>query len=292
MVLPREIDLGDGGGDRPFCTMSDHQPRQGETKSLTPSQHAENFRSEGFSVVPGVFSEAEVAEIRAAIEEAAGRMPGAGPSTKGAMVFHTNCYRFSERLQELCADPRLVELVRPLAGDDYWIRWDQCVAKGPGAPVFPWHQDNAYNGLKDEHFQVWIALSEMTELNGGVRFAPGSHRAGRLPHTRNGAHHVVDQEPTNGLLVKAKPGDVVLFSSLLLHQTGENESEEPRWAYVLEFMKAKHFDPVSKLPYFMVVEKGRPSLRWTTWYKGRVHPANAVKYLSWRLKNAAKALRG
>ena len=272
--------------------MSRQDTAQNENRTVTPTEHAAEFKEHGYSVVPGVFSEDEVREIRAAIEAAALKMPGAGPSTKGAMIFHTNCYRYSERLQELCADPRLVELVRPLAGDNYWIRWDQCVAKGPGAPVFPWHQDNAYNGLKDEHFQVWIALSEMTELNGGVRFAPGSHRNGRLPHARNGAHHVYENEPENGLLIKAKPGDVVLFSSLMLHQTGENESDAPRWAYVLEFMKAKHFDPVSKPPYFMVVENGKPSRRWTNWYAGRVHPVNAVKYLRWRLKNAAKSIRG
>lgn len=259
--------------------------------SQSPDEHAAEFRAKGYSVVPGVFSAAEVAEIRAAIEHASETMPGAGPSTKGAMVFYTNCFRHSERLRELCADPRLTRLLRPLAGDDYWIRWDQCVAKGPGAPLFPWHQDNAYNGLKDEHFQVWIALSEMTEDNGGVWFAPGSHKNGRVPHTRSGAHHVVDDDVQNGELIRAEPGDVVLFSSLMLHKTGENLSDEPRWAYVLEFMKKEHFDPVCERPYLMVLENGEPALRWTDWYKGRVSPANAIKYMSWRVKRRVAALR-
>lgn len=257
----------------------------------SPDDHAAEFREKGFSVVPGVFSPDEVDGIRAAIEEAAHDMPGAGPSTSGAMVFYTNCFRYSERLRELCADPRLTCLVRPLAGDSYWIRWDQCVAKGPGAPVFPWHQDNAYNGLKDEHFQVWVALSEMTEDNGGVWFAPGSHRDGRLPHARDGAHHVYEGEIENGELIRAAPGDVVLFSSLMLHQTRENRSDAPRWAYVLEFMKAEHFDPVCERPYLMVLEDGEPTLRWTNWFRGRRSASNAVKYLSWRAKNRLAALR-
>lgn len=52
----------------------------------------------------------------------------------------------------------LTHYLRPIAGVSRWIRWDQWVAKGPGALVFTWHQDNAYDGLKDKHFKVWIAL--------------------------------------------------------------------------------------------------------------------------------------
>lgn len=258
-------------------------PSQDPPVDKSPEAHAQEFRERGYSVLPGLFSKQEVDRVREAIEEASQRMPGAGPSTKGAMVFYSNCFRYSDELQKLCADPRLTRYLRPLAGDSYWIRWDQCVAKGPGAPVFPWHQDNAYNGLKDEHFQVWIALGEMTEENGGVWFSPGSHAHGRLPHTKRGAHHVYQGDVENEELIAAQPGDVVFFSSLMLHHTRENRSETPRWAYVLEFMKAKHFDPAIEQPYLMVLEDGEPTLRWTHWFKGRLSAVNAVKYARWRM---------
>lgn len=256
----------------------------------SPEHHAAQFRQQGYSVIRGLFTPEEAEDVRLAIEEASTRMPGAGPSTSGSMIFHVNCFRFSDRLRDLTADPRLVRYVRELAGDSYWIRWDQCVAKGPGAPEFPWHQDNAYNGLKDEHFQVWIALSPMTEDNGGVWFAPGSHRQGRLPHRREGAHHVYEGGIQEEVLIDAQPGDVVLFSSLMLHRTRENRSSDPRWAYVLEFMRGRDFDPVCERPYLMVVENGEPSLRWTHWSPARLHPVNAVKYGSWRLKRVLKRL--
>src|SRR5690606_40313037 len=51
-------------------------------------------------------------------------------------------------------------------------------------PIFQWHQDNAYNGLPVEHFQLWIALTETRNANGTLWLAPGSHKRGQLPHER------------------------------------------------------------------------------------------------------------
>ena len=46
-------------------------------------------------------------------------------------------------------------------------------------------------------------------------------------------------------------GDVILFSSLLLHKTGENTTPKSRWAYVAEMLKLGDFDPTIKAPYFI-----------------------------------------
>lgn len=110
----------------------------------------------------------------------------------------------------------------------------------------------------------------MAKENGGVWFSPGSHAAGRLPHSKHGAHHVLPSRPENEGLIAAQPGDVVCFLSPMLHHTRENRSKAPRWAYVLESIKAVHFDPAIEQPYLIVVENGEPALRWTHWFKGRL----------------------
>jgi hypothetical protein len=63
------------------------------------------------------------------------------------------------------------------------------------------------------------------------------------------------------LFIEANEGDVILFSSLLLHKTYENTTEKSRWAYVGEMLKLGDYDPTSKPPYFVVAKDGKSGLR-------------------------------
>ncbi|MEZ6017886.1 MAG: phytanoyl-CoA dioxygenase family protein [Planctomycetota bacterium] len=250
------------------------------------------FRARGFVVLPGVLSAEEVRAAIAAIVDAGRRLPAASPLTRGAMEFYSNCFRHSPALHALVARRELTDLVTALADDDVWLRWDQCVAKGPGAPEFPWHQDNAYNSLKDEHFQVWVALSAMTPENGGVWFAPGSHLRGRLAHIREGTHYRYTGEVEAPVFVAAQPGDVVCFSSLLLHKTDPNTTDAARWAYVLEYMRQRDFDPALDPPYLCVTRDRAPSLEWRAWTPGRRALRGWLQYPRWRAERLVKRLRG
>lgn len=250
------------------------------------------YRERGFVHVPGVFTQAEVQAFTDAIVDAGARLPGASPLTRGAMVFYSNCFRHSPSLHGLVAHPLIVETVTALADDDIWIRWDQCVAKGPGAPEFPWHQDNAYNSLEDEHFQVWVALSPMTRENGGVWFAPGSHRRGRLRHVKDGTHFRCAEAVGDEVFLAAEPGDVVFFSSLLLHKTDPNTTDGRRWAYVLEYMRQRDFDPALDPPYLCVSEDRAPKLAWRSWTRGRMSLRGWMQYPRWRAERLWRKLRG
>lgn len=118
--------------------------------------------------------------------------------------------------------------------------------------------------------------------------APGSHRT-PLPHRRVGSHVAWDGEPESPQLIEAEAGDVVLFSSFLLHRTQPNVSNERRWAYVIEYMSTAHFDPYVDSPYLMVARHGRPHLEYRRFYRGRLDPRNQLKYLVPRLAPALRS---
>jgi Phytanoyl-CoA dioxygenase (PhyH) len=178
--------------------------------------------------------------------------------------------------------------LRQFIGPDFWVRWDQCVVKGPGAPLFPWHQDNAYSKLRDTHYQLWIGLTEMNEKNGGLWLRPGSHKYRLLPHRRVANHLECKSKPGKAMLIPTEKGDIVLFSSYMLHYTGNNESSADRWAYVVEYLSLDHYDPLITPPYFIVSEGGIPAPRFVESYRGSSNFKNRIKYLPLQARERGK----
>lgn len=250
------------------------------------------FEERGYVVLPGFFSSAEVDGLRQEIVSAGGKLEEESALNKGQMVFYSNVFLKSEPLRSFICQDRLIEFLSPIIGPDFWVRWDQCVAKGPGAPDFPWHQDNAYNDLKVPHFQLWVGITEMTEHNGGLWLQPGSHKQGLLPHHRVGKHMVCDSEPESPVLVRAAKGDLVLFSSLMLHHTKTNFTDGDRWAYVIEYMSLHDYDPFIEPPYLVVAEEGKRVQKFVMEHRGSRSLRNKIKYHGvWgETKRAAKQL--
>jgi len=242
--------------------------------------HAQAFRRDGFIKLPGFFDEREMEELRAAIVTAAAK--SADPLDRDGLTFHSNAFRASAWIRDFLAQPRLVSLVSEVGGPNLWVRWDQAVVKSPGGVEFPWHQDNAYNRLRVQHYQLWIAITRGTDENGGLWLQPGSHRRGLLPHVSRGSHMVYegpDEHPH--VSIEAAPGDVILFSSLMLHRTPPNRSaSEHRWAYVAEYIKLADWDPWVDAPYYVVARNGQAAPAFVNWFPGRLRPANRLRYLT------------
>lgn len=249
----------------------------------------EQFREQGFVKVPGLFSADEVTQFRESIVEAGGLLEKPSHLDKDNMIFYTNVFAHSPALQMLTTQKKVIDLVCAIGGPDLWIRWDQCVAKAPGGAVFPWHQDNGYNQLKVEHYQFWIALSEMTVENGGLWLQPGSHKK-LLPHEQIGNHMVCKVKVSDETFCAAEKGDVIVFSSLMLHHTKKNNSNSDRWAYVVEYMSLDHYDPLVPSPFFVVAENGVRNPHWVSTYRGHSRLSNRLKYVGLSLEDRAKGL--
>ena len=211
-----------------------------------------SFATKGYAVFRGLLLGEPLDLLRAecarfvAREDA--RMDAAGVDTlglsrRGKRYFANECQREQPLLRTVLFSEALADVCRATLGPDAYFFFDQYVVKGPDADAansFGWHQDSGYmshNGGPADHapyLTCWCPLDEATVENGTVRVLPGTHLDRILPHERAGADlQVVTEDP--GVAIKAKAGDVVAFSSRLLHATGANRTDKPRRVYLAQY---------------------------------------------------------
>lgn len=80
---------------------------------------------------------------------------------------------------------------------------------------------------------IWIPLIDINKDLGALEIVPGSHHDGlRTDHVENsfGMVSLTDADTNKIISVEVKAGDVLLFSAFLIHQSGENITDKPRWS--------------------------------------------------------------
>ncbi|MDO8960591.1 MAG: phytanoyl-CoA dioxygenase family protein [Methylophilus sp.] len=256
-------------------------------KSLDYTNLKKQFSENGYVLLKQFFSDAQMPALLDAIQKAK-PAEGQGGLSKGTMQFRSNLFYNSPFIQSFISQQKVVDFLQNIIGKDFWIRWDQAVGKGPRSPVFPWHQDNGYNELACEHFQFWIAVTKSTAENGTIVIVPKSHLNGRLGHYYDGKHTCYTGNVKDEIMIEAEAGDVLLFSSLTLHKTLPNITDDDiRWAYVLEFMSIEDYDPSVPSPYFQVSKEGKPFGQFI-----QQHPAKSILTdLQYHLKKLKGPLR-
>lgn len=245
-------------------------------------RHRQEFQEQGFTVCRAFFSKDEIAETLDEIHRA---QPTNERGGEGLTLRH-NVFRRSPYLQAFISQAKVIDFLAPVIGPDFWVRWDQGNLTVPGGRELPWHQDNGYNGLKQEHFQLWVALTEINERTGLLWLQPGSHKRGVLPHHREGTYQICPGDPEGAIAIEAREGDVVLFSSLIVHRSSPNTSIGPRSVYVVEYMRLDRIDPFIAPPYFIAARRGAPSPRFVRIHPGHLRPGNQLLYLPARLARA------
>jgi ectoine hydroxylase-related dioxygenase (phytanoyl-CoA dioxygenase family) len=90
-----------------------------------------------------------------------------------------------------------------------------------------------------------MALDDATVENGCIWVIPASHKWGVLPHERDDtlSDKVGYRGPEVGVAVPVKRGQVIAFSSLLLHRSGANATDKPRRAYVIQYCQTDTLNP-------------------------------------------------
>ena len=97
----------------------------------------------------------------------------------------------------------------------------------------PPHQDGYYFMLKPcEAVTMWLALDEVDEENGCVRYVRGSHQRGMRPHGRTQtlgfSQGVTDygtpEDQANEAAFPAQPGDLLVHNAMTIHRADGNSS--------------------------------------------------------------------
>ena len=250
---------------------------------MNASERKREFDQQGFTVARKFFSAQEMSDLMEAIHRAQPLEKVPSELNKGGLTFKHNILQHSTYLQKFISQQKVIDFMSPIIGPDIWVRWDQAIAKVPGAPEFPWHQDNGYNKLKQGHFQFWVAMTEINKETGLLWLQPGSHKRGVMTHNLDGTHQVCEGDPAGAVAVEAEPGDAILFSSLMLHRTSPNVGQKPRWAYVVEYMSLDQYDPYIRKPYFIAARNGRSAPEFVQSFRGSLSARNQLLYLVPRL---------
>ncbi len=96
----------------------------------------------------------------------------------------------------------------------------------------PWHQDFWYSMLSPNSITIWIPVVAMEPEMGFLEVAPESHKAGlrkMVPWTGREPYTLRDMdESLVGQVQPVKEDECLVFSQLLLHRSGRNQSPRNR----------------------------------------------------------------
>ena len=236
------------------------------------SGHVEQFREQGYAVVRGVFSPAEMREIGAEVARiyAEGLRHRASWRHKnlyfeviddpqgGHVVLQAHWISWiSDRLERLRRDPRYLAILEPLIGGNLKQIANQIHWKPPGAHFvgFRFHQDmrfrepkEAFQALQDSYVTTGLAIDPHRVENGALRVFPGSHKLGYLGlsddgplmkgETQDHELRAVGLDPKSAVDVILEPGDIALWSLLTVHGSGPNRSSGDRCFHLNSYVKA------------------------------------------------------
>ena len=216
------------------------------------------FRRDGYVHLPGLLTEAEVAELEHVYDRFLRReieVPGkdycdmAGDYGRDPSDFSIiNVMlprRYYPQWQGNILERRALQVAAQLHGDGMEIDYDQLLAKQPfkADAVFAWHQDMAYwpDTPDTRTATVWCAIDDSTPENGCMRFVPATnHETALRPHQAvfggRGESHALGTELRDGDAVVAVPirrGDCTVHNERVLHGSGGNTTAGFRRAYII-----------------------------------------------------------
>jgi ectoine hydroxylase-related dioxygenase (phytanoyl-CoA dioxygenase family) len=210
--------------------------------ALTP-QLVEDFRRDGFVVVPGLLSADERRRYGSAVDEAVGRRSEADTRTlaqksryEQSFIQCQNLWEDSEGVRPLTFHPLLAETAARLLGVGAVRLWhDQALYKEPGGRETDPHQDQPYWPIVEtDTITAWIPFDGSTLETGAMGYLPGSHRLGVREFVDiftgdgdEGDDGVLGREELAGIepvFVGVPPGAVAYHHGLTFHLAGANRT--------------------------------------------------------------------
>lgn len=178
-------------------------------------------------------------------------------------------------LTEISADDRFLQPMRQIMNDEPLLMEEKLNYKQPlsqrvadlkprkGTTRFPIHNDWAYYATQNypqDIISSAISIDSCTPDNGPLHIWPGSHNV-HLEHVKVPVGLEVKPgliDADGGIDVLVPPGSVMLFHSLLIHNSRENSTSQPR-----RLMIYSHYP--KNFPMCFDVRNGPTRLRESPW---------------------------
>ncbi|MBM7589644.1 phytanoyl-CoA dioxygenase family protein [Brevibacillus fulvus] len=196
------------------------------------------FEQEGYLVVKGVYSRAEVEQVNEEYFKfwldlmASGKIQQDSKRPLESVFPRLRDYhRENETVTKFIIDPRLMEIMEYLLGEPILVIQTSYYFKTPGTRGLPYHQDNYSIGVvPDTTYAAWVSLDPSDQENGGLSFVRKTQQFELLspkvvPETVSVYGQMIEvPEGYETVEVTTEPGDVVIFNGNILHGSSENFS--------------------------------------------------------------------
>jgi ectoine hydroxylase-related dioxygenase (phytanoyl-CoA dioxygenase family) len=190
---------------------------------------------------------------------------------ENTILFHAlGAWRIAPAYHDVLWNPRFVMAASQLLGNVPVRFWHDQLFYKPAKKggVVAWHQDYSYwtRTKPLAHLTCWCGLDDSTKENGCLQYVPGSHRWGLLdkPELAGDMLGIMDyltpqqQKEFLPIPVETKAGEAIFHHPLTLHGSGENKSNQPRRAFVINVIadgvKSDASEPL--LNGVPIIEKG------------------------------------
>jgi ectoine hydroxylase-related dioxygenase (phytanoyl-CoA dioxygenase family) len=241
-----------------------------------PETFLQAYARDGYAVIRGLFSPAEVAGMAAAFDRLQTEGLRLGRSFRhGNLLFRLGDDPHLGRilrmvqwpswrdalLDRVRLDLRFAAVLTPLIGDDLKQIINQMHWKPPGAAKveFAYHQDSrfrrpasAFRNLANSYVQTGLAIDAHTRASGAMKVIPGSHLKGDLGLGADGpilqqtmqddTLRAVGLDPADAVDLELAPGDLALWSPYLVHGSGVNVTPADRRLYINGYVRSVDCD--------------------------------------------------
>lgn len=210
-------------------------------EKLSPAQIKENFDRDGFVFLPGFLSTKEMAELNSKLELfikekvpalAAQHAFYEDKSDSSTLKQLFELHTYDTFFKALLYQRKLKKLAEDILGEEVIAQNLEYFNKPAriGKPTPP-HQDNYYFMLSPPSaITMWLALEDVDETNGCVRYVRGSHLQGMRPHGKTEVfgfsqgiiNYGREEDIKNELAFPASPGDLLIHHAMTVHRADAN----------------------------------------------------------------------
>jgi phytanoyl-CoA hydroxylase len=225
-------------------------------KTQLTARQIETYQRDGFTSIPDFLNPDELAELRAAVDEAVHSMGNRKVSVgldqvRDADDYYDrvfkqrlNLWRINATVKKYMLSPAIGEMICALEGVDGMRVWhDQALIKPPFGNPTGWHLDNPYWSFTSRHaISIWIALDAATYQNGCMFYVPGSHKVadGRnvpISEDIGALFRVYPEFVKMGTVgVELPAGGCALHNGITAHGAGANMTTGQRRAMTCGYM--------------------------------------------------------
>lgn len=204
------------------------------------------LETEGAAIIRNVFAVDEIEALKASINAVFDALPPDGRTggkrpTEEDEAFRYEMLNRSEVCQQAVGNPRILEVIEPLLGEDCHViantAWRN--PPKPNDPAQPWHIDAGPHVPMPEGVEwpqdiphptfaigAHLYLMDCNEGDGPTGVLPGSHLSGRFPPMDQATNPGLTYQGKGARPLVCRAGDVGLFVSDIWHRrlpTGPND---------------------------------------------------------------------